>query len=477
MSFEPADRESAVTRAPSTLRTRLVVASILVSVFALLVANSLAYFGLRRTLISQIDASLRTVELPKSDRGPRFRSSFYFAELDTFGGTSHEVLATDDQGKTVRPRLPRNLDLTGTTSEPTGVARFMTVAAVGSGSRFRVKASRYDDGRVLILAATLDDTERTLGRTLHNQVLITIAVTVLTALLASFGIRRNLRPLTRLQQTAVAIANGDRNARTIPAGGSDIQELSTTFNSMVDELSRSIASEKDATARTRMFVDDAAHELRTPTTAVLAYAQLLRNDRVRSAEENRRITQGILTEGDRLKRLIDELLFLARSDQLAVTADRDGIVDLGAIATHAVDASLAVGPSWPLDLETPDQCWVRCSPAEMRQVFDNLLANIRTHTPAGTAGRLRIENNHDGAVITVEDDGPGLDPEHTSQVFDRFWRGDESRTRTTGGNGLGLSIVKAIIDAHGGSVRAESRPGGGTRITVHLGPRVSQLDD
>ena len=453
----------------STLRTRLIVASVLTALAALIAANALSYVSLRHTLISRIDASLRSVSLPKNNRGPRFPSSLYFAEMDRTGLITDEVLATDDTGLRTRPLLPHGLDLSGTSSEPTGPARFLTVQAQGSDSRFRVKASKFDDGRILILAATLDDTEGTLARTLRKEALITLAVSALTALITALVTSRNLRPLTQLQHAAAAITAGDRQARTVPSGARDVIQLATTFNDMVDHLDNAIDNERIANAKTRRFVDDAAHELRTPTTAILAYAQLLDDQRERTIDERTHITSGIVNESERLKRLIDELLTLARADQPAKPDRPSELFDLVPIATQAVDASQLIGPSWPIDMDTPEHAWLQGSPTELRQTLDNLLANIRTHTPPGTAGRVRISKNNDNTItITVEDNGPGITPEHASHMFDRFWRSDESRTRTTGGNGLGLSIVQAFVEAHNGTVNAAHRPEGGTTITIDL---------
>ncbi len=452
----------------STLRTRLIVASVLTALVALIAANTLAYVSLKQTLISRVDTSLRRVALPNTNGGPRFPSSFYFADLDRTGAISDEVLATDEKGRRTRPQLPRMLDLTGTSSEPTAPARFLTVPAQGSDSSFRVKASLFRDGRVLILAATLDDTENTLARTLRQEIIITLIVSALIALTAVFGVRRTLRPLTQLQHTAAAITSGDRQARTVPSGARDVQELAATFNNMVDHLENAIENERASAAVTRQFVDDAAHELRTPTTAVLAYAQLLDDKQQRSAEERAGIIRGLLTESERLKLLIDQLLALARNDDRATLRQHEP-VDLVGIAAQAVDASLLVGPSWPIDLDTPEHAWLHGSATELRQTLDNLLANIRTHTPPGTPGRVRITwNDAESVTITVEDDGPGVAVAHVDHMFDRFWRSDESRARKSVGTGLGLSIVQAIVAAHHGTLHATSGPERGVKITIQL---------
>jgi two-component system, OmpR family, sensor kinase len=452
-----------------TLRTRLVMVSVLAAILALLAANILSFVSLQRTLINRIDASLRTVALPIGDpqTRPRFPPAFSYELRSADGNVVEQVDATDDHGDQVRPFVDARLDLNGTSADPTGKALFFTAHASGTDTQFRVKAAKFTDGRILILASTLDDTEDALGETLKNQLLITFGVALSVALLAWFLITRSLKPLTDLQQTATMISAGDRTARVKASGPSDVHLLGDTFNTMVDQLDQSISSEKEANATTRRFVDDAAHELRTPTTAIVAYAQLL-GSRRRTEEEVVRINKGIAVESDRLRQLVDELLLLARTDQNSTSMRTYGVTDLSAIALQAVDASILVGPSYPIDLDAPDNAECVGSAVELRRIFDNLLTNIRTHTPAGTSGKVVITTTATEVVVRVEDDGPVIDPAHLTPMFDRFWRGDTSRTRATGGNGLGLSIVKALIEQHGGTIHASANPTGGTRIEFRL---------
>jgi two-component system, OmpR family, sensor kinase len=452
-----------------TLRTRLVVVSVLAAVLALLAANILAYISLQSTLINRIDASLRTVALPRGSQEtrPRFPPAFSYELRSVNGDILEHIDATDDHGNQVRPIVPSNIDLSGTSADPTGQARFLTSHAAGTDTQFRVKAAKFEDGRVLILGSTLDDAEDTLGETLMNQLLITLGVAVSVALLAWVLVTRSLKPLTELQQTAIVIGTVDRTVRVNPSGPSDVHLLGNTFNAMVDELDRSISAEIEANATTRRFVDDAAHELRTPTTAIVAYAQLLGSHR-RTEEEVARISKGIAVESDRLRQLVDELLLLARTDQESGTTPTYGVVDLGLIALAAVDASTLVGPSYPIDLDAPNNIECLGSAIELRRIFDNLLNNIRTHTPAGTSAQVVITTAGAEVVVRVEDDGPGIDPAHLNRLFERFWRGDTSRTRATGGNGLGLSIVRALVDQHGGTIQASLNPTGGTCIEFRL---------
>ncbi len=174
----------------------------------------------------------------------------------------------------------------------------------------------------------------------------------------------------------------------------------------------------------------------------------------------------IEAESRRMAALVEELLLLARLDEqrpLHLVA-----IDLAAVAADAVTDARAVEAERPLTLDAPAPVIVMGDPDRVRQVIDNLLRNVRVHTPAAAPATVRVFAEGGCARVVVEDSGPGIDPESLPHVFDRFWRRDHSRTRATGGAGLGLAIVTALAAAHGGSVTAGNLPGGGAAFTVEL---------
>jgi two-component system OmpR family sensor kinase len=183
---------------------------------------------------------------------------------------------------------------------------------------------------------------------------------------------------------------------------------------------------------------------------------------------------GIRTETGRMEHLVADLLLLARLDEGRPLELRS--VDLVALGAEAVHTAMTVGPSWPVTFEASQPIEVMGDATSLRQVIDNLLANVRAHTPAGTTARVSVEPEDHGATISVADTGQGMDPEEAEHIFERFYRSDPSRSRLHGGAGLGLSIVSAIVAAHGGTVSARSAPGEGTTFTVHLPtmPRVGE---
>jgi two-component system OmpR family sensor kinase len=175
---------------------------------------------------------------------------------------------------------------------------------------------------------------------------------------------------------------------------------------------------------------------------------------------------GIQREAERIGVLVEDLLLLARLDQGRPLVREE--VDLGEIARDAVDAARVLDPERPLELHVGGRVPVVGDAQRLRQVIDNLLANVRAHTPSGTPARVDARIIDGRAVLAVEDDGPGLDAEAAARVFERFYRVDTSRARTAGGSGLGLAIVQAIVEAHGGRVAVTGEPGAGATFTVTL---------
>lgn len=167
-----------------------------------------------------------------------------------------------------------------------------------------------------------------------------------------------------------------------------------------------------------------------------------------------------------MDRLVADLLTLARLDEGQPI--EHVAVELVTVCAEAVQTARTVAPDWPVTLSATQPVEVEGDPHRLRQILDNLLANVRSHTPRGTEAEVRVDSVGDQAVIVVADHGPGMPQDLAPRVFERFFRADPSRSRARGGAGLGLSIVAAVVDAHGGSVEAESAPGQGMKITVRL---------
>jgi two-component system OmpR family sensor kinase len=218
----------------------------------------------------------------------------------------------------------------------------------------------------------------------------------------------------------------------------------------------------------RRFVADAAHELRTPLTSLRGYAELYRQGALPTTDAVGNAMGRIESEGARMARLVDDLLLLARTDQ-GRSLEREP-VDLVRLAREAAGDFAAADPERPLQRDLEGAAVVEGDPIRLRQALDNLLANIRAHTPAGTPARVSVQRNGAWAEVIVADEGPGIAAEDQPRIFERFWRGDPARGRTSaaGGAGLGLSIVDALVRAHGGTIAVSSTPGQGTAFTLRL---------
>ncbi len=372
-----------------------------------------------------------------------------------------------------KPDLPSHISGYSTQPDGSKVAYFTTGPQEAGGPNFRVEAT-LQNGVNLIKAIPLTDQDSTL----HTLFLTELAVTAGAIVLALFGgwwlVRLGLRPLEDVEATADAIAAGNLDQRVPGADEpTEVGRLARALNVMLERIQnafdarvRSESRLKQNERHLRQFVADASHELRTPIAAVSAYAELFERGAGTRSEDLPRIAAGIRTETVRMDRLVNDLLTLARLDE-GVPMKREP-VELVALVSEAVHTAIAVGPAWPVQFWAPHPVEVTGDKDRLRQVVDNLLANVRAHTPEGTTTMVRVDQIGDQAEIEVRDTGPGMPGDEANRIFERFYRSDPARTRTSGGSGLGLSIVAAIVEAHGGTVTASSAPGEGMAVTVRI---------
>ncbi|HKG28727.1 MAG TPA: HAMP domain-containing sensor histidine kinase, partial [Thermomicrobiales bacterium] len=302
------------------------------------------------------------------------------------------------------------------------------------------------------------------------RALVVVGVLALAAAsLASWWvIRHGLHPVDRMVETAAAIAAGDLSRRVPDADpDTELGRLGTALNEMLGQIEAGIQERAAGEARLRRFVADAAHELRTPLTSLRGYAELYRQGALPTGEAVSNAMGRIESEGARMARLVDDLLLLARTDQGRPLEKEP--VDIVRLAREATDDFAAADPGRPLISDLDGTAVVLGDPIRLRQAIDNLLANVRAHTPPGTPARVSVHRNGRWAEVTIADEGPGIPAQDQPRVFERFWRGDPARGRTAaGGAGLGLSIVDALVRAHGGAVVVNSALGQGTEFTMRL---------
>ncbi|MCO5998220.1 sensor histidine kinase [Actinoallomurus rhizosphaericola] len=341
---------------------------------------------------------------------------------------------------------------------------------VGDIHPWRVRVSRLPNGRILLIGNPTRDSDSAIHHLARVEVVVSIAALAAVGLLARRSIRRGLRPLEEISGTARAIGAGDLSRRVEPAEPrTEVGRLGQALNDMLGQIETAFREREASEERLRRFVADASHELRTPVATVRGYAELFRRGAADRPDDLAKTMARIEAEAERMGVLVDELLLLARLDQ-GRPLDREP-VDLARIAAEAVAGGRAVEPDRPIDLEAAEGAVVLGDAMRLRQVLDNLLANVRRHTPAGSPATVRIGAADGEVEIAVTDHGPGLTEDQCALVFERFYRTDSSRSREHGGAGLGLSIVAAVAEAHDGSVAVTSVPGEGTTFVVRL-PRA-----
>ena len=335
-------------------------------------------------------------------------------------------------------------------------------------AHFRVLARLLPSGAGSAVAAlSLEDVERTLGRLQILFLFIGLLVLLLVGVVSRVAIRLSMKPLTAVEGTAEAIANGDLSARLPDAKpNSEVGRLTASLNRMLGRIEESFAVQRSSEEKLRRFVADASHELRTPLTAIRGFAELHRQGAITGEEKTRELVGRIENESKRMSALVEDLLTLARLDQARPLAHE--AVDLQEVTDDVVEAVKAGNPQANISLQAPnDEMFIIGDSVKIYQAVLNLAVNAAIHTPAGTPISISLLQGDESVQIKVSDLGPGLTPEQQTRVFERFYRVDQSRTRTGAeGSGLGLSIVQAIMDAHDGSVDIESELGRGTTFTL-----------
>ena len=333
----------------------------------------------------------------------------------------------------------------------------------------------------LVVGVPLHEVDETILQLVSLAALLSLLAIVGTAFASRSLVLRSLRPLNRVAATAQQVSQLrlDRGevalaVRVAPADAnpaSEIGRVGQAINHMLNNVEEALAARQASETKVRQFVADASHELRNPLAAIRGYAELTRRDREQLPTEAAYAMSRVESEAERMSHLVEDMLLLARLD---AGPDLDlQPCDLSEIVINGVSDARAAGPDHAWQLTLPHYPVIAYGDQHrLQQVMANLLANARTHTPPGTQVRTEVSVSEADAVITVTDNGPGIPPEVSNRVFERFARGDASRTRTadarTGGStGLGLAIVAAVVEAHHGSVAVASQPGH-TRFTVRL---------
>ena len=352
---------------------------------------------------------------------------------------------------------------------------FTTDAVDGSDQQYRVLVRRLTNDGYLAAAIPLDFVGDTLASLIWVIVLTSAAVLFAVVVFAWIAIQRGLLPIDDMIDTAETIAAGDLSQRVVVDDPkSEVGKLGEALNNMLTQIETSFRAREASESRLRQFVADASHELRTPLTSIRGYAELFRSGAASSPEKLQRVMLRIESEGERMSNLVNAMLQLARLDQTAAGAL--DTVDLVPIVRDAVMDAATVAPDRMIKPELPERAPVYGNADELKQVVDNLLANVRIHAGPEATARVRIDAGPNATTFEIIDDGIGMSAEQAAHAFDRFYRADPSRSSASGGSGLGLSIVKSIVETAGGHISLTSVPNQGTTVRVTLRSAPSKPD-
>ena len=486
------------TGKPRTLRTRLVVASLVLIAVVCAVIGTVTTLALRSHLYEQLDGQVKdsgkrlsapmkpggeddpeptTDRITGFIRGPA-QPKTVAAEVGADGTLTRAALAkqaSNDNGP-----FQRNSVVSLTDEQKAALAKvptrgLHTVDLPGLGE-YRVQYVHGGDGGTYYVALPTESVTSTISTLIIVEVSVTGAGLVAAAIAGSVLIGVATRPLRRVAATATRVSElplhtGEVNlSERVPDSETDphteVGQVGAALNRMLDHVHAALHARQRSETRVRQFVADASHELRTPLASIRGYAELTRRGREQVGPDTRHALGRIESEAGRMSLLVEDLLLLARLD--AGRPLQFEQTDLVPLVVDTISDARAAGQdhNWRLDL--PDEpALVSADAARLQQVLVNLLGNARTHTPPGTTVTARVQRRGTWLCVDVEDNGQGIPAELLPHVFERFARGDSARSRATGSTGLGLAIVQAVATAHSGAVTVDSVPGR-TVFTVHL---------
>jgi two-component system, OmpR family, sensor kinase len=466
-----------------TLRRRLVLGIVALLAFVSIIIGTVSVLALQGSLMTKLDQQV-TEALGRGQQFDGFRQSStadagqppglqpgaIFGRVTTAGinanalGSGVENDTTNGARLAPTPLTSAQNALLGKlllNSEPT------TIDLGGKLGEYRLAAVATETGAVIVGFPLSDVTS-----TVHSVLLVVVLVTIAGLLLAFFAgsaiVEVALRPLERVTATATHVSElplegGDFAIEArVPEEDSDprteVGQVGAALNRMLGHIANALRAREYSEQKLRSFVADASHELRTPLASIRGYAELTRRSGHELPDDVVHSLGRVESEAIRMTSLVEDLLLLARLDDGRELESHP--VDLSRLLADAVGDAYAAGQDHEWALEVPDEpIVVPGDDARLRQVVVNLLANARVHTPAGTSVVASADRVGDTVQIRVTDNGPGIPDTVLPTVFERFARGDSSRSRVAGSTGLGLAIVAAVVEAHHGTVDVESEPG------------------
>ena len=433
------------------LRTRLSLLTAVLSAIPTFALGGIAVNNAQNTFSESIDNalinSIRQPRLLKELRGEMLEpirgladSYISIARYDSDGSLTVLRSSGMEDEEDEFPELSKSQVLEAGT-------KIITVRSEGT---FRVLAFQGRQNEIYVLAASLKESQRATGEILTRTALAALVISLLSGILAWLTISRFFKPVNQMVDVAHAVADGDFS-QNMPGAkrGTEFGELSIAINKMMLAL--------------RQFVSDASHELRTPLTVIRGYSEILQKDNIDDAQRDRAAAR-IETESIRMEKLVKDLLTLTKADSVkSLNFQR---IDLKSIIEEYFKDLTENNTNRSIIFTGQSTAIINCDEDSMRQLFSNISQNILRHTPADAKVEVKITQNATSTEIVIDDSGPGIPLALRNQVFERFSRLDESRSRDTGGFGLGMSIIKSVVDKHNGQIFLEDSVFNGLRIRL-----------
>lgn len=343
----------------------------------------------------------------------------------------------------------------------------------GGSATYRLRTVSLPDSEYLLLATSLASQIESRDGNIRLLIWFVFGSIAFGAAAIVLFIRRDVRKISRLVDAAGLIADGETNVPLpVGAGQSEVDRLARALSHMVDSLQNSIELERATQQNMQTFLGDASHELRTPLTVIKGYVELLQKNPDAGAEQTARAYERMLSEANRMDALIKDLLLLAELGETKTDTkimSELSVIDLSAVVGTAVDDLRILQPTRPVVVSLEPNVMVLGARDLVLQVLANLTSNIRRHTLVTDSLRVSLRSEDDlFAVLSFDDGGRGLPEEFYAAGINHFQRFDNSRSRESGGSGLGMSILAAIVRKHGGEVKLEKSDLGGLRTEIRL---------
>ncbi len=464
-----------------TLRTRLTL-MVLLLVFGAAFTMSVASYGVvRSTTYASADQQLQHTLNDQNGNGPddirpptggNLEDIYFPSALGAASTVTGQIAWIRQAGYINRPVAKPNITMKDVNRALQGPI------TISDPIPYRLQAQLWPQagaGIIRIAAVPVQIEKEHLQKIGAVLALGVLLVSLLGALLAWMLVRRSLRPVDSMIEVAGDIANGDLDRRVPEVKeGTELGDLASSLNTMIASMQESLREREESEMTMRRFLGDASHELRTPLTVIRGYAELLGTEQMLDEAQRRRAIQRLDTESTRMETLVLDLLNLARLDEHRPLSLKP--VDVAQLIKDALEDLRLQQPGREVTISAPPMAIVNGDETRLRQVMANLVGNIRAYTPDDSPVHANVtiaqeQKWHDDAVdvvLTLDDSGPGIPSEQYDLARQRFGRLDSSRARSTGGFGLGLSIVDAVVQAHGGDFSLAESPTRGLRVIVRL---------